>query len=165
MATRSELTSALKDAGFRLTPQRTAICAALAAREDHPTAQSIHEELKQQYESLSLTTVYQTLDSLVRIGAIRSLGTAGDDSVHYEPNIEPHINLACLTCHRIRDLESEAVRELEREVSEATGSKVLSGRVVYYSDCLLRADPNECPFSSKVADGTANTFGNVEPKR
>ncbi len=147
MATQSELTGALREAGFRLTPQRTAICAALAAREDHPTAQSIHEELKQEYESLSLTTVYQTLDSLVRIGAIRNLGTAGDDSVHYEPNIEPHINLACLTCHRIRDLESTAVRELEREVAQATGSNVLSGRVVYYSDCLVESDPGKCPYS------------------
>ena len=146
MPDRNEFVASLRDAGLRLTPQRCAICNAIAGREDHPTAQALYEQLKPEYESLSLTTVYQTLDTLVRIGAVRSLGTAGDESVHYEPNTRPHINLACLTCHRIRDLESVAVHTLEQEVSEATGSSVLSGRVVYYSDCLECPSADNCPF-------------------
>ena len=141
-----ELITGLREAGFRLTPQRTAVCKALAYREDHPTAQALFRELKPAFSSLSLTTVYQTLDTLVRTGTITSLGSAGDDAIHFEVNTDPHINLACLTCHRIRDLESRAVRDLEREVQDAVGSKVLSGRVVYYSECLETAVPRDCPF-------------------
>ena len=37
-------------------------------------------------------------------------------------------------------------------VSTAVVSKVLSGRVVYYSDCLMNADPRECPFSPKAGE-------------
>lgn len=140
------LVGALRESGLRLTPQRTAVCEALARREDHPTAQTLYQELKPVVSSLSLTTVYQTLDSLVRTGTITSLGSAGDDSIHFEVNTEPHINLACLTCHRIRDLESAAVRDLEREVQAAVGSKVLSGRVVYYSECLETSIPRDCPY-------------------
>lgn len=140
------LVSGLKASGFRLTPQRIAVCDALAHREDHPTAQALFQELKPRFASLSLTTVYQTLDTLVRTGTITSLGSAGDDSIHFEVNTEPHINLACLTCHRIRDLESSAVRALEEEVQNAVGSKVLSGRVVYYSECLETSVPADCPF-------------------
>ncbi len=148
----STLVSGLREAGFRLTPQRTAVCDALARREDHPTAQALFLELKPKFTSLSLTTVYQTLDTLVRTGTITSLGSAGDDSIHFEVNTDPHINLACLTCHRIRDLESRAVSALEREVQDAVGSKVLSGRVVYYSECLETANPRECPFFPKTRD-------------
>lgn len=140
------LVRGLKESGFRLTPQRTAVCEALARREDHPTAQALFQELKPRFTSLSLTTVYQTLDTLVRTGTITSLGSAGDDSIHFEVNTDPHINLACLTCHRIRDLESAAVRDLEQEVQKAIGSRVLSGRVVYYSECLERVVPTECPY-------------------
>lgn len=145
------LTKALQEAGFRMTPQRVAICQALAARFDHPTAQSVYRQVKGTYPSLSMTTVYQTLDTLLRIGAITSLGTAGDDTVHFEVNTEPHINLACLTCHRICDLKSRAIHELEAEVQEAIGSKVLSGRVVYYSECLEAEDPINCPYYPDTA--------------
>lgn len=147
MKKRSGLADALKNAGFRMTPQRMAICEALSTRFDHPTAQSLYDELKDEYPSLSLTTVYQTLDTLLRIGAITSLGTAGDDTVHFEVNIDPHINLACLTCHRICDLNSTAIRALEAEVQQAIGSKVLSGRVVYYSECLEHSNPAACRYN------------------
>lgn len=143
----TELIKTLKAAGLRMTPQRTAICQALALRFDHPTAQSLYEQVKVDYPSLSLTTVYQTLDTLHKLGAITSLGTAGDDSIHFEVNTDPHINLACLTCHRICDLESSAIRELEAEVQKAIGSRVLSGRVVYYSECLENSDPKMCRYN------------------
>ncbi|SIQ63689.1 Fur family transcriptional regulator, peroxide stress response regulator [Alkalispirochaeta americana] len=142
-----ELLEGLRVAGYRLTPQRTAVCGALARRDDHPTAQALYEELKPDFTSLSLTTVYQTLDALVKIGRITSLGSAGDDAIHFEVNTAPHINLACLTCHRICDLESQVVHKLEAEVQASVGSKVLSGRVVYYSECLECEDPRECPYN------------------
>jgi Fur family transcriptional regulator, peroxide stress response regulator len=156
---RTDLTEALREAGFRMTPQRVAICQALAIRFDHPTAQSVYRQVKSTYPSLSMTTVYQTLDTLLRIGAITSLGTAGDDAVHFEVNTDPHINLACLTCHRIRDLNSRAIRDLEAEVQQAIGSKVLSGRVVYYSECLESSDPAACPYypTTSPADGISRT--------
>ncbi|GAB6090157.1 Fur family transcriptional regulator [Spirochaeta dissipatitropha] len=150
----SKLIKCLKTAGFRMTPQRAAICEALALRFDHPTAQSLYEQVKSDYPSLSLTTVYQTLDTLLKLGAITNIGTAGDDSIHFEVNTDPHINLACLTCHRICDLESEAIRQLEAEVQEAIGSRVLSGRVVYYSECLENSDPEMCQFNPSQVSKT-----------
>ncbi len=143
------LIDGLKEAGLRITPQRIWVCQELARREDHPTAQTLHETLHQRYPSLSLTTVYQTLDSLMRIGTITSLGTAGDEAVHYEVNTGPHVNLACLTCHRICDLHSKTVSLLEQEVQDAIGSRVLSGRVVYYSECLEDSDPGRCVWNRK----------------
>jgi len=144
MMSEKTLLEALKDAGLRMTPQRMAICQDLAGRFDHPTAQSVYEQVKKEYPSLSLTTVYQTLDTLLKIGVITSIGSAGDDTIHYEVNTKPHINLACLTCHRICDLRSQAIQALEQEVQQAIGSKVLSGRVVYYSECLEQPTPSEC---------------------
>ncbi|MFW5801484.1 MAG: Fur family transcriptional regulator [Spirochaeta sp.] len=147
----SGLVTALKKAGLRMTPQRTAICEALSQRFDHPTAQSLYDQVKPAFPSLSLTTVYQTLDTLLRLGAITSLGTAGDDTVHFEINTDPHINLACLTCHRICDLKSSAIHALEEEVQQAIGSKLLSGRIVYYSECLEESDPQRCRWNQNQA--------------
>ncbi len=145
-AIETRLREALAEANLRLTPQRIEICRALARDEEHPTAQKIYEQLRQNYPSLSLTTVYGTLDSLTRLGAITSLGNIGDERVHYEVNTTPHINLACLSCHRIVDMASNTVATLEREVQKEIGTRVLSGRIVYYGECIECENRDSCPF-------------------
>ncbi len=135
MIDREILIQALKRAGFRLTPQRIAICDLLANSEEHPTAQAIYEALRAQYPSLSLATVYNTLEALVNLGVINALGSAGDDSVHYDADTQPHINLACLSCHKVIDLPSEYIQHVEEEVETASGYRLLGARVLYYGLC------------------------------
>jgi Fur family peroxide stress response transcriptional regulator len=135
MTTLSALTTTLKQAGMRLTPQRMAICKLLTDSDEHPTAAMIYNELRPQFQSLSLATVYNTLDTLVSLGAVNVLGHAGDDHVHYDPELDPHVNLACVACHRIVDIPSEHVHHLDSEISQASGYKLLGARVLYYGLC------------------------------
>lgn len=127
---------ALKNAGKRITPQRKAICQLLAESEEHPSAQMIYEQLRHQYESLSLATVYNTLEELSQLGAIHVLGEVGaSDAVRYDADTQPHVNLACVNCRRIIDIPSQHVHELEEEVQRNSGYSVLGARVLYYGIC------------------------------
>ncbi len=129
------LTNSLQESGMRLTPQRVAICKLLSESEEHPTASIIFQQIKEQFPSLSLATVYNTLDTLVQLGAINVLGHAGDDHVHYDANTQPHVNLACVSCHKIVDVESSYVQQLDGEISQASGYQLLGARVLYYGLC------------------------------
>jgi Fur family peroxide stress response transcriptional regulator len=129
------LVSALKQGGLRLTPQRIAICNLLAGTDAHPTAAMIFEDIRRFYPSLSLTTVYNTLDVLVEAGVINVLGHAGDNTVHYDANTNPHVNLACISCHTIVDIESPQMAHIHREINAASGYKLLGARVMYYGLC------------------------------
>jgi Fur family peroxide stress response transcriptional regulator len=138
---------ALRAAGYRLTPQRRAVCRALAASEEHPTAQSLYAALLEQHPSLSLTTVYNTLDTLVRLGAIHALGAVGDERTHYEPNTAPHVNVACISCHRIVDYDSRALHQLDAELRQRfSDRKLLGSRLVYYTECVAGESPDYCPY-------------------
>lgn len=138
------LLDSLKVANLRLTPQRIAICELLASSSEHPTAQKVYEELKPKYPSLSLATVYNTLEELVRLGVVNALGSAGDDSVHFDADTSPHVNLACLSCHRVIDLPSEHIQQVEHEVSNTSGYRLFGARVLYYGLCP------ECQAASKI---------------
>lgn len=129
------LTSTLQQAGMRLTPQRMAVCKLLIESDEHPTAAMIYEDLRPQFPSLSLATVYNTLEALVSLGAVNVLGHAGDDNVHYDADLEPHVNLACISCHRIIDIPSEHIQHLDSEITQASGYKLLGSRVLYYGLC------------------------------
>ncbi len=135
MTTIELLTESLRQAGLRLTPQRAAICKILAESDEHPTAAVIYDILRPQFPSLSLATVYNTLDALVNLGMVNALGSAGDDTVHYDADTEPHVNLACLSCSKIIDVPSEHVHHLDEEISQASGYRLLGARVLYYGLC------------------------------
>ncbi|MEA4812587.1 MAG: transcriptional repressor, partial [Anaerolineaceae bacterium] len=58
----------------RRTPQREAICKYISESQSHPSADEIYQALKPQFPSLSLATVYNTLQFLAEEGKINILG-------------------------------------------------------------------------------------------
>ncbi len=141
------LVHALEESGLRITPQRIWVCQELCRREDHPTAQQIHATLHSQYPSLSLTTVYQTLDRLVALGVITSIGRIGDEAEHYDAQNGPHGHIVCRTCQRIRDYFSPAIAEVERDLSSQCPGPLDGGRIMYFTSCLEHKTPEQCPWS------------------
>jgi Fur family peroxide stress response transcriptional regulator len=130
-----DLITSLQEAGLRITPQRIAICTNLAESTSHPTAMSIYEILKETYPSLSLATVYNTMDVLIEQGKVNTLGDVGDAATHFDANVEPHLHLGCLKCHKIIDLDSSLAASLNKEISNTSGYKLLGARVMYYGIC------------------------------
>lgn len=133
--TLEEMLEKIKTSGLRLTTQRIAICRVLSESHKHPTAREIYEQLHREMPSLSFMTVYNNLHALVNAGVINALGHAGDDNVHYDADLDPHINLACISCHKITDLHSEAIQQMKQEVNEDSNFRLLGVRVLFYGLC------------------------------
>lgn len=135
MNTIQNLIDTLKQAGLRITPQRRAICAYLVEQDTHPTAAMIYEDLKVDMPSLSLMTVYNTLNVLADLGAIHVIGQAGDDTVHYDADTDPHINLICINCQKIIDVPSEHLEEIRQDVDRQSGYRLIGSRLSFYGIC------------------------------
>lgn len=144
MPTSEAYVSALQEAGFRVTMPRVAICDYLARVKTHPTALQIFEALRKEYVSLSLTTVYATLDTLAHLGLIAAFGGVGDDQVHYEPDPKPHVNLVCDSCHQIVDLDIPQLDSIESEIESRIAGKVREGTVMYHCNCIESDAPGSC---------------------
>jgi Fur family peroxide stress response transcriptional regulator len=91
-----------KKAGLALTPQRLAIYQALYQSLDHPSPESLFDRVRPQMPSISLATIYKTLETLVAIGVASELPSAGDTK-RYDANMGPHHHLVCDQCHAIED--------------------------------------------------------------
>ena len=70
-----ELVSFLKEKGYRITPQRLAICEEVLSSKTHPSAEQIYGKILKKHPSISLTTVYHTLDMLKELKLISFLET------------------------------------------------------------------------------------------
>lgn len=95
----------LKQLGLKLTPQRLAILDVLEGNTKHPSAEEIYNQLKPRYPSLSLTTVYHTLEVLAGAGELQEIRIKADKR-HFDPNPAPHGHFLCRICGAIDDLEA-----------------------------------------------------------
>lgn len=141
-----------QQAGVRMTPQRQAVCAYVLETDEHPTAAQIHRHLSPLFPSLSLATVYNTLELLVNKGIVNEIGHAGDNQVHYDGEKKPHVNLACVSCHTFVDVYPQSAQTLHNEVIQMTGYNMLGSRFIYYGLC------NKCQatLSKSTKSNTAN---------
>lgn len=96
------LVSALRAAGLKVTPQRLAIVECLAGDATHPTAQEVHERLRDRFPSMSVATVYNTLSALESIGYCLRLDMGG--AIRFDPNAQAHDHAVCARCGAIRDV-------------------------------------------------------------
>lgn len=135
MVVREKVQQAFRTSGMRLTRPRQMIIDFMDHNQSHPTARQVFDRIKSDCPSLSLATVYNTLQVLVEHGLVHNLGAAFDDEVHYDGETTPHINLICTHCSAIKDLPVQMLQDISKQVDEKTGFKITGSRIVYYGRC------------------------------
>ena len=151
----NRLLAALEAAGKRHTAQRYAICRILAAHRGHPTVAEIYAGVRSEFPMISRATVYNTIETLARLGALIQLDIADHDHVHYDLDVTPHVNLVCRFCENIVDLHIETLPSLLDEAAKRSGFEIQreAGLILY----------GVCPACRRRRD--AETAGGKEAQR
>lgn len=94
----------LRDNGYKVTPQRLAVYDAINHNTTHPNAEAIYTKLQPQYPSMSLATVYKTMEIFAKIGVVKIL-QCGEDAHRYDYNTTQHAHIRCVQCNRVIDVD------------------------------------------------------------
>lgn len=122
-----------RDAGLKVTPQRTAIYGMLASTGLHPTAEEVYGEILSQIPSISLATVYKVLDQFCQKGFLRKVSTE-TQVARYDANLSPHHHLVCSSCGTIMDVKKDV--PVERPfISAESGFRVSHYDVIFHGQC------------------------------
>lgn len=99
-----QLTEMLQKHGVRPSAQRIAVLYNVASSKAHPSAEEIYLRLSKTFHSLSRTTVYNSLHTLVECGLLRQLEIESD-CLRYDFAVRPaHSHFICRECGRIIDM-------------------------------------------------------------
>lgn len=71
-----EIAEVLRKNGYKVTPQRLAVYEAINHNPTHPNAEAIYKILQPNYPSMSLATVYKTMEIFAKIGVVQVLQCA-----------------------------------------------------------------------------------------
>ena len=119
--------------GIRLTRQREKILAILLQQRDHPTALDVYQRAKQKMPSISLATVYNSLEALARNGLIKQVNVDRAPT-RFCANLQDHSHFFCERCGAIYDVEAATTRP----------GNLPPGFIVYHADVALKGLCSNC---------------------
>jgi Fur family transcriptional regulator, peroxide stress response regulator len=125
----------LKARGSRLTSHRLALLRLLATSEGHPNASQLHQQLRLQYPTASLASVYKTLVLLKEEREVLEIDLH-DDS-HFDGNKPyPHPHLICNRCGQIMDGDEVlSLDSISQEIAARYTFQVVHSQVVFFGIC------------------------------
>ncbi|MGH7792799.1 MAG: Fur family transcriptional regulator [Thermodesulfobacteriota bacterium] len=126
--------SRCKDLGIKVTPQRVAIYRELANTDQHPSAESIYQKIRNYYPNISLTTIYRTLETFEKLGLI-SVVNILYNAARYDANLEPHHHLVCIACKKVEDYYDNSLMNLDISKKNLASYKVLGYTVQLNGIC------------------------------
>ena len=115
---------------LKYSRQREVIKEFLKTRKDHPTADTVYMNVREQYPNISLGTVYRNLTLLADIGETQRL-RVGDGVDHFDADVSPHYHFVCTECGSVIDLEMDSIDNII-DIAGMNFDGKITGHVTYF---------------------------------
>lgn len=119
---------------LKYSRHREAILKFLSNRYDHPTAEVIYQNLKEEFPKISLGTVYRNLTLLTEMGEIQRI-QCGDSSEHFDGVTVQHPHFVCRKCFSVTDLQIDDLSFLDTLAEGKTNGMVETHQLIFYGRC------------------------------
>jgi len=129
-----DLIKYLKEKGYKVTPQRIAVYDILKNTKEHPSVDMLYSKLQPIYPTMSLATVYKSLEVFKELGLVQELNT-GEDKFRYDANVTQHPHIICLACGKVEDVDDGMLFDLLGKVEEKTGYKLVNQQLYFFGYC------------------------------
>jgi Fur family ferric uptake transcriptional regulator len=131
----------LRDSGYRLTPQRELILAAVE-KLGHATPDEVLAEVRRQSAAVNASTVYRTLEVLEGLGLVHHAHLSDRAPTYHSATDHEHFHLVCRNCGRIVSVEPDVLGPVTDRLRDEQNFAVDVGHLTVFGRCV------ECPGGS-----------------
>lgn len=115
---------------LKYSRQRESIKHYLDTHRTHPTAETVYQNVKQQFPNISLGTVYRNLNLLADRGEILRI-SPGNGPDHYDADCSPHYHFICKQCGAVLDIDLEHQTQLD-EIATRRFNGTITNHVTHF---------------------------------
>ena len=136
----SRLEQLCVERGMKMTGQRRIIAQVLSDSEDHPDVEELYSRSVKMDPKISIATVYRTVRLFEEAGLLDRLDF-GDGRARYEQTSDDHHDhLIDVQSGKIFEFVDEVVEELQRQIADKLGYKLIGHRMELYGVPLTNTD-------------------------
>ena len=103
----------LREKGYRLTPQRLIILAAIEDSDEHISAEDIYAQVVARYPNVNISTVYRTLELLKKLGMVYEINLGEGRIRFHSEGSGHHHHLICQSCGTVIDIDEATLSSLK----------------------------------------------------
>jgi Fur family peroxide stress response transcriptional regulator len=128
-----QLNQRLVKTGLRFTAQRRHVFGVLLEKRDHPSAEEVFIRAKEEMPEISMATVYNCLDTLVKCGLVREVNH-DRGATRYCSNMRKHHHFYCDECGGAYDIDP-APDDNEPQVRIPAGFSIRGYEIAFRGLC------------------------------
>jgi len=119
---------------YKRSRQRERILGILRGTKTHPTASWVYDELKKEFNNLSMGTVYRNINILIDQNLVQKI-ESGSSFDRFDANVEQHYHFVCKECGAIDDLPIAAFDDLNEKINQMTEYQAEKHRLDFHGVC------------------------------
>jgi Fur family ferric uptake transcriptional regulator len=130
----NQLKDELRARGFRLTPQRQLVLAAVGEL-GHATPEDVHAWVTQRASGVNISTVYRTLELLEGLGLVKHAHLSHGAPTYHAADAPEHIHLICRDCGKVTEVAPQVVEPMLGTLAATQGFVADVGHLTIFGSC------------------------------
>jgi Fur family transcriptional regulator, ferric uptake regulator len=118
-------------AGLKMTGQRKTILKVLEDAENHLSVEAVHERVRSIDSSISMATVYRTLNLLDELHLV-TRHDFGENFARYDINLEHHHHLIDVESGQVIEFQNQEIEDMKKEIARKLGYDLVECRLELY---------------------------------
>ena len=94
----------------------------------------LFNQLQPHYPTMSLATVYKTIEILRELELVQILNT-GEDSFRYDADVSEHAHIRCIECGRVDDVFDLDTAKFNDQIQKETKYRLVGQQFYFYGVC------------------------------
>jgi|GEM_PF-85758 len=122
---------------YHQTAQRMAILEYLKDNTSHPNITDIYKYVSEKLSTISMTTVYNTVNALIKEGVVQELAVRHNEGMRFDPVIPRHDHFICSICGKVINIELDVDHNLlmTEKQKQQYGFDIRETRIKFYGVC------------------------------
>ena len=133
----SELEQRCAESGLKMTGQRRTIIEVLDEAEDHPSVELVYERAKGKDSSISMATVYRTLNLLDELNLV-TRHDFNENFARYEVNMDHHHHMIDLDTGDVVEFKNKELEKIKEKIAHELGFELVDHRLELYGRKLKK---------------------------
>ena len=131
-----ETGKALRELGYRLTPQRQLILTVLQESDEHISAEEIHAHVCEKSPYINISTVYRTLELLKNLGLVTETDLGSGRFRYHYTDKGHHHHLICERCSAIIDVDESLFLPIQQTLFKEYSFRANINHFAIFGRCI-----------------------------
>ena len=124
MSCETDTIETIRNSDQRMTPQRLLLLSAIRHSGEHVTINQIHDQVKQAYPFINVSTIYRNVSILKELRLISETYKTNGEILYEWIGGHAHLHMMCTNCNEMIEIDDKYLDSLKQDIKKDFGFNI-----------------------------------------